>query len=168
MLKGATASVCAFFVLNRSGRQDISSFEEQPGVISHVALVRPKQSLFIEEISHILVICTPISVSLIALSSTILPLPNNKLHTDITMYATDLSLSTEVEMTSVVGTEGGRIFMCGAQDGNLYEFHYQESESWFGKRVQLINHTVGGMHSLLPRFTTANSGGEWGFFQQMQ
>jgi nuclear pore complex protein Nup155 len=62
-------------------------------------------------------------------------------------------------MTSVVGSKDGRIFMCGSQDGNLYELHYQENESWFGKRVQLINHSVGGVQSLLPRFASSSSEG---------
>ncbi|CAL1695590.1 unnamed protein product [Somion occarium] len=70
---------------------------------------------------------------------------------EIKFYATDMSVSTEVEMTSVAGTNDGRIFMSGLQDGNLYELHYQEKEGWFGKRVQLINHSVGGVQSLIPR-----------------
>ena len=63
-------------------------------------------------------------------------------------------------MTSVIGTKDGRIFMCGQQDGNLYELHYQAIESWFGKRVQLINHSVGSVQSFLPRFASTASDGE--------
>lgn len=62
-------------------------------------------------------------------------------------------------MSSVIGTPDGRIFMCGSQDGNLYELHYQENESWFGKRVQLVNHSVGGVQSLLPRFAISGAEG---------
>lgn len=62
-------------------------------------------------------------------------------------------------MTSVVGTPDGRIFMCGQQDGNLYEMHYQAKDSWFGKRVQLVNHSVGGVQSLLPRFAASATDG---------
>ncbi|KAE9408173.1 nucleoporin [Gymnopus androsaceus JB14] len=121
-------------------------FVDQPYVITHVGLVKPKKGLFIEEISHLLVICTPVSILLIALSFSM-----------VKLYATDLTISTEVEMTSVVGTPDGRIFMCGSQDGNLYELHYQENEGWFGKRIQLINHSVGAMSSLLPRFTSTSA-----------
>ncbi|KAJ6604576.1 nucleoporin [Mycena vulgaris] len=118
--------------------QEISSFVDQPDVITNVAVVKPKQGLFIEEISSLLVICTPVSVLLIALSSS--PVPGAK-RKEIKLYATDFT---------------GRIFMAGSQDGNLYELHYQENESWFGKRVQLINHSVGGVQSLLPRFASSN------------
>lgn len=121
-----------------------------------MAVVKPKQGLFIEEISSLLVICTPVSVLLIALSSS--PVPGAK-RKEIKLYATDFTVATDIEMTSVVGTAEGRIFMAGSQDGNLYELHYQENESWFGKRVQLINHSVGGVQSLLPRFASSNIDG---------
>ncbi|THV07704.1 nucleoporin [Dendrothele bispora CBS 962.96] len=138
-----------------SDSQEINSFVDQPYVITHVALVKPKKGLFIDEISNLLVICTPVSVLLIALSLT--PVPgSHRPSKEVKLYATDLTVSTEVDMTSVAGTPDGRIFMCGAQDGNLYELHYQENESWFGKRVQLINHSVGGVSSLLPRFAISN------------
>jgi nuclear pore complex protein Nup155 len=136
--------------------QEISSFVDQPDVITNVAVVKPKQGLFIEEISSLLVISTPVSVLLIALSST--PVPGAK-RKEIKLYATDFTVATDIEMTTVVGTAEGRIFMAGSQDGNLYELHYQENESWFGKRVQLINHSVGGVQSLLPRFASSNVDG---------
>ncbi|KAH7928555.1 nucleoporin [Leucogyrophana mollusca] len=133
--------------------QEISSFVDQPDVITHVAVVKPKPGVFIDEISSIMVICTPVSVLLIGLSTSSVVGPNNRPRKDIKMYATDMTVATDIEMTSVAGTQDGRIFMCGSQDGALYELHYQQSESWFGKRVQLINHSVGGVQSLFPRFT---------------
>jgi nuclear pore complex protein Nup155 len=78
----------------------------------------------------------------------------------VKMYATDMSVSTDVEMTSVVGTADGRIFMCGSQDGCLYELHYQEKEGWFGKRVQLINHSVGGVQTLFPKLMGKSDGAQ--------
>ncbi|KAF7970509.1 hypothetical protein HWV62_23741 [Athelia sp. TMB] len=138
--------------------QEISSFSEQPDVITHVAVVNPKPGVFVDEITHLLVICTPVSVLLIGVSSTSAPGPNNRAHKDIKMYATEMSISTDnIEMSNVVGTADGRIMMSGNQDGNLYELHYQETESWFGKRVKLINHSIGGVQSLLPKFSTTKS-----------
>jgi nuclear pore complex protein Nup155 len=121
-----------------------------------VSLVRPKKGLFVEDITHLLVICTPVTVLLLGVSFS----GTSRQYEQIKLYATDLTLATEVEMKSVIGTEEGRIFMCGSQDGALYEFHYQENDSWFGKRTQLINHSVGGIQSLLPRFAAANNDGE--------
>lgn len=140
--------------------QEINSFVEQPDVITHVTLVKAKHGVFIDAITSVLVICTPVSVLLIGVSTLAATSQNGKPRKEIQMYATDLSVQTDVEMISVVGTKDGRIFMCGSQDGNLYELHYQETESWFGKRVQLINHSVGGVQSLLPRFSASSSEGE--------
>jgi len=140
--------------------QEIASFMDQPDVITHVALVKPKQGLFIDEITSLLVICTPISVLLIGVAHENQVGVDGRSRKDIKLYATDLTISTEIEMSSVVGTSEGRIFMCGQQDGNLYEFHYQAKESWFGKRVQLVNHSVGGVQSLLPRFAASGTEGE--------
>lgn len=140
--------------------QELSSFVDQPDVITHVAAVRPKAGVFIDEISFLLVICTPVSVLLIGLSAAPTTGSSNRPHKDIKLYATDMSITTEIEMSSVVGSKDGRIFMCGTQDGNLYELHYQEKEGWFGKRVQLINHSVGSVQSLFPRFSAPNSEGQ--------
>ncbi|KIL70918.1 hypothetical protein M378DRAFT_95691 [Amanita muscaria Koide BX008] len=137
--------------------QEINSFVDQPDVITHVALVKAKHGVFIDAITSVLVLCTPVSVLLIGVSTLPATGQNGRPRKEIQMYATDLSVQTDVEMTSVVGTQDGRMFMCGSQDGNLYELHYQESESWFGKRIQLINHSVGGVQSLLPRFSSSTS-----------
>ena len=84
---------------------------------------------------------------------------DNRKRKDIKLYATDMVVATDVTMDSVIGTRDGRIFMCGLQDGSLYEFHYQEKEGWFGKKVQTINHSVGGVQSLFPRLASPNPDG---------
>ena len=164
MSKGKYISPCylksyeAYYTLQR--RQALSSFVEQPDVIKEVALVKPKPGVFIDEIAYLLVICTPVSVLLLGVSSEVTPAAHNRTRKVLKLFATDMSLSSEVEMTSVIGTPDGRIFMCGLQDGNLYEFHYQEKEGWFGKRNQLINHSVGGVSSLFPKLTASKGEGQ--------
>ncbi|KIM48278.1 hypothetical protein M413DRAFT_439999 [Hebeloma cylindrosporum] len=145
------------FLWDYNDGKEIASFMDQPDVITHVALVQPKRGLFIDDITSLLVICTPISVLLIGVAIANQPTLDNRPRKDIKLYATDLTISTDIEMSSVIGTPDGRVFMCGQQDGNLYELHYQANESWFGKRVQLINHSVGGVQSILPRFASTSS-----------
>lgn len=140
-------------------RQELSSFDDQPDVICHVALVKAKPSVFVEAVAHVIVICMPESVSLIGVSSSPATTLSGRVHKNIELYATDMSVSTPVEMHSVVGSADGRIFMVGDQDGHLYELHYQQSESWFGKRVQLINHSIGGVGSLFPRLASSKNEG---------
>ncbi|KAI0313508.1 nucleoporin [Amylostereum chailletii] len=134
--------------------QDLSSFTDQPDVITLVRVVKPKPGVFVEEINHLLVLCTPLTVLLLGVCASQVQGPNGRMRKDIKLYATDMSVACDVEMTDVVGTEDGRIFMSGAQDGHVYEFHYQEKEGWFGKRVQLINHSIGGVQSFFPRLST--------------
>lgn len=133
--------------------QDLSSFVDQPDVITHVAIVNPKPGVFVDEINHLLVLCTPLTVMLLGVSATDVLGPNHRTRKEIKLFDLDMSMPCDVEMISVAGTADGRIFMAGSQDGHLYELHYQEREGWFGRRVQLINHSVGSVQSFFPRFT---------------
>lgn len=141
--------------------EDLSSFTEQPDVITHVALVKPKPNVFVDEIKYLLVICTPVTVILLGLSLQPVTGSDHRQRTEIKLYATDMSVTTDnVEMTSVVGTSDGRIFMCGSNDYNMYELHYQEKEVWFGKRFHLINHSTTGLPSYIPLLRTSQNEGE--------
>jgi nuclear pore complex protein Nup155 len=160
MSKGSLFTVSIVLSTDNRCRQELSSFIDQPEIITQVALVKPRPGVFIDDISHILVVCTHVTVILLGLSSSQVPGPDNRQRREIKLYATDMTVTTDgVEMTSVVGTDDGRIFMCGASDGNLYELHYQEKEAWFGKRLQLINHSAGGLSSFIPILRTAQSDG---------
>ena len=67
------------------------------------------------------------------------------------MYETDMLVETDGnEMTSIVGTTDGRVFMTGIADGCLYELFYQAEEGWFTKRVRLENRSVGPLNRLIP------------------
>jgi len=67
------------------------------------------------------------------------------------MYDTDMVVETDGnEMTSIVGTTDGRVFMTGIDDGCLYELFYQAEEGWFSKRVRLENRSVGPLNRLIP------------------
>jgi nuclear pore complex protein Nup155 len=154
-MMGKPSKLAACFVLSMDNdSQELASFMDQPDVITHVALVRPKRGMFVDDIKFLLVICTPVSVLLIGVAFSL-----QQGRKELNLYATDLATSTEVEMSSVIGTEEGRIFMHDVRDGHLYEFHYQEKESWFGKRVHLIDHSRGAVQSVLPRFMTSGSEG---------
>ena len=112
--------------------------------------MKPKPGIFIDEITSLLVLCTPAEVVILGLSVN---------GTELKLYATDMSIKTEgIEMTSVAGTDKGRIFMCGVQDGCIYELAYQAAEGWFSKKIKLINHSIGTYGSLLPSFASKPNG----------
>lgn len=122
--------------------------------------MKPKPGVFIDEITWLLVICTPVSVLLMGISLVTNTSPEGVTRKDIKLYATDIVVSTDnIEMISVAGMNDGRIFMCGGADGHVYELHYQEKEVWFGKRFHLINHSAGGMMSYLPVLRTPQNEG---------
>lgn len=139
-------------------RKELSSFTGQPEIITFVALVRPKAAVFVEEISHLLVLCTSSSISLLGLSLT--PGSDDRPRKRVEFFVTGIKALTQVGVVSIAGMPDGRIFMAGAQDGCLYEFFYQRQDAWFGKRIQLINHSVGHVQSLLPRFAAPNNDGK--------
>jgi len=143
-------------------RKELISFTDQSETITSVTLVRPKAAVFVEEISHLLVICTPNSVFLLGLS--VKSGPGDRPRNTIQFFATDIKAPTRADMFSVVGMPDGRIFMASARDGCLYELSYQRLETWFGAKVQFINHSVKGVQSLVPSFfsdlTTYNNDGE--------
>lgn len=146
-------------------RSDVRIFEDQPDVILHVGLVKAKMDVFIDEIQFLLVLST--SSSLILLGVAVAPSqspPNATPRLETRLYDTGFSLPSR-EMQSIVGTKDGRIFMCGSEDGYLYELVYRSSEGWFSSKLNLVCHsTTGGFSGILPISLsswglTANTGG---------
>lgn len=142
-------------------RSSFSTFEELSDVIVGVALVKPRPGVFVDSISHILVLTTPSEVTLVGLGYAS-PSPGAK--KEITFYLTGLTASTDgVSLTNIRGTKSGRIFLTSSPeplvpggiggDGCLYEFVYQATEGWFAKRVTFTNLTSGSFgKSVVPSF----------------
>lgn len=138
-----------------------STFDELNSIIIGVGLVRPKPGVFVDSISHLLVLSTLSSIHLVGLGYSA-PSPGAK--REITFYMTGLSAPSDgLPFTQIRGTADGRIFLAtsaeavvpGGSEGNgcLYELAYQAQEGWFVKRVSLNNLTSGGVaQSLVPSF----------------
>ncbi|KAK4336201.1 Nucleoporin NUP157 [Rhodotorula toruloides] len=138
-----------------------STFEELTDVIVGVALVRPRPGVFVDSISHLLVLATPSQVNLVGLGYAAAEPGAKK---DVTFYLTGLSVPTDgISFTTIRGTSSGRIFLSSSPDpltpggiggdGCLYELAYQAQEGWFVKRCTLHNLTSGGIaKSVVPSF----------------
>ncbi|CEQ42380.1 SPOSA6832_04172, partial [Sporobolomyces salmonicolor] len=138
-----------------------STFEELTDVIVGVALVRPRSGVFVDSISHLLVLATPSQITLVGLGYAA-PSPGAK--KEVTFYLTGLSVPTDgISFTTIRGTSNGRIFLASSPepltpggiggDGCLYELAYQSSEGWFAKRCTLHNLTSGSIvKSVVPSF----------------
>ncbi|GAA5993501.1 hypothetical protein JCM10908_000619 [Rhodotorula pacifica] len=144
-----------------SDGSSFSTFEELSDVIVGVAVVKPRAGVFVDSISHLLVLATPAQVTLVGLGYAA-PSPGAK--KEVTFYLTGLSVPTDgISFTTIRGTTSGRIFLSSSPepltpggiggDGCLYELAYQAQEGWFVKRCTLNNLTSGGIvKSVVPSF----------------
>ena len=136
-----------------SRSSDIRTFEDQPDNILHVGLVRAKPDVFIDEIRYLLVLSTGKSLILIGVAAVPITVPSSAVEPprlDVKLYDTGFTYPAK-EMQSIVGTQEGRVFMCGVEDGYLYELTYRSSEGWFSNKLNLICHsTAGGIAGILP------------------
>lgn len=141
---GIHKRLCKMLAYPRSCRTEFLRYEEQPYSISSCALVPSKPGVFIDDIQRVLVLSTKATLQLIGLS-------RDTATGELKMYDTDMVVETDGnEMTSIVGTTDGRVFMTGIDDGCLYELLYQAEEGWFSKRVRLENRSVGPLNRLIP------------------
>lgn len=117
------------------------SGEEQ--AIVGVGLATPVKGVFMESITHLLVLATPVEIVLLGVSlyggelSHPVQLPGYSCPTD------------DIVMTSIVSSDNGRIFMAGG-DGNLYELVYGTSDGWFNRRCRKVC-IAGQLGRLVPR-----------------
>ena len=101
----------------------------------------PPSGVFVDSITHLLVICTEKTIHLLGCSATQSAGRKSK---ELTMYATNMAIPTDgIAMSSICSTPSGRVFMAGS-DGNLHELVYRADEGWFTKRSGLVNWTGGG------------------------
>lgn len=155
----------------RDGK-DFASFEQLEEIISAIAIAKPKPGLFVSDIQHLLVISTPLIVTIVGLA--LKPTSSSSSTVELSLYMTGLEVPTDgIVFTSIFcHNSTGRIFLIGSTDsqagqtvGNeLFEFEYRSEEGWFKKRCLLVNHSrggtgVGALSSLLPSwFKSATQG----------
>ncbi|KAM5345253.1 hypothetical protein ACJ41O_011115 [Fusarium nematophilum] len=125
---------------------ELIGFEDQPHTIHAVALVPPKPGIFVNTITHILVVATSSEIVLLGVSSTDTPSGTKA----VTLYQTKMMLplrGTDVRVIS--GSANGRIFFGGSNDIDINELYYQSEEKWFSNRCGKINHTNPGWSSVV-------------------
>ncbi|KAK5149498.1 hypothetical protein LTR04_007040 [Oleoguttula sp. CCFEE 6159] len=129
---------------------DMIGFEEQPHAITSVKLVRPRAGVFVNTITHVLVVSTTSDIILIGVSSQ--PGPGGS-HT-VTLYQTRMQVPIKGLGVSCIdgSARSGRIFFAGKASNSLYELTYQQEEKWFQNRCGKINHTAKGFTTVLPTF----------------
>lgn len=139
---------------------ELIGFEDSAHTITTVALVPPKPGVFVNTITHILVVATSADIILLGVSAASTPTGAKT----ISLYQTKMSVhcgSTDVSF--IVGSATGRIFFGGDTDTDIHELYYQQEEKWFSSRCGKINHSHPGWSSVVPKLPTAIE-----FFSQNQ
>lgn len=117
---------------------EMVGYEEQPNNIVSVKLLKPRAKVFVETVSHLLVVATTVDISLIAVQCERGP---EGVH-NIILYRTGLSVSVKgITVSSIAGTSTGRIFFAdGLQTEDVYELNYQQEDRWFSAKCSKKNH----------------------------
>ncbi|KAG6007326.1 hypothetical protein E4U21_006137 [Claviceps maximensis] len=125
---------------------ELVGFEEQTHSIHAVALVPPKSGIFVQTITHILVVATSSEIILLGLSASDTPAGTKS----VALYQTKMNLPLRGNDVRVVaGSADGRIFFGGSSDFDINELYYQSEEKWFSNRCGRINHTNPGWSSVV-------------------
>jgi nuclear pore complex protein Nup155 len=134
---------------------ELIGFEDQPHTIQAVALVPPKRGIFVDTITHILVVATTSDLILLGLSAQTTPSGSKS----VSLYQTKLSLPIRgTDVRIITGSSSGRIFFGGSGDIDINELYYQQEEKWFSNRCGRINHTNPGWSSVVTLQTAFWSG----------
>lgn len=152
----------ALYLWSFDNNRDFTYYLKSQCEIIDVALLRPKPGVFNESVEWVLVIVTPLEISLLAVvfkspensETGLLQKGSTKDYSSVDLNLIETGLifpSDEVNMVSICGTNNGRIFAAGS-DGNIYEFVYQDSTGWFSSKCQKINRTASPLSYIVPTF----------------
>ncbi|KAI9352014.1 Non-repetitive/WGA-negative nucleoporin C-terminal-domain-containing protein [Obelidium mucronatum] len=135
------------FLWNYDSPEEFEVFDDQDQVIVSVGLVKPLPGVFLDEINFLLVVATPIEIILVAVAYN-----ESKGANALNLYRTDITIASDnVSMTSIIGSNNGRIFMCGS-NGRLYELQYQAEDGWFTRKCRKIDLTTTTYSMFVPTF----------------
>ncbi|KAF4635084.1 hypothetical protein G7Y89_g3010 [Cudoniella acicularis] len=128
---------------------EIIGFEEQTHNITAVKLVVPRKGVFVETITHLLVVATTQEMILLGVAASV---EGSGVRT-VSLYQTRMTLSIRGLNVQVIAAsvDTGRIFFAGATDNDIYELTYQQEEKWFASRCGKINHTSPGYTAIMPQ-----------------
>lgn len=133
-------------------------FESQPNSINAVKLAVPRAGVFLQSITHVLVISTTAEVLLLGLGCEKTAGGVNV----VTLYETGMSTSVRGLDINVIASSDskGRIFFAGSTENEVYELTYQQEEKWFQGRCGKVNHTKARMSAFAPSFSLAQKTSE--------
>lgn len=117
---------------------ELIGFEDQPNIITAVKLVKPRAKVFVDAITHLLVVATTTDMVLIGVAHKKTPEGIN----EVALYQTNMRASIRgLGVRCIEGSaKTGRIFFGGEVTDDVYELTYQQEERWFGSKCGTVNH----------------------------
>ena len=122
------------YLWNLTDPSEFYAYTDSQQLIVAVAVVVPKPGIFTAAVPFLLVLTTPVSIQMLAITFA------NPASTAsaLTLYPTAFSLpSDNVSMLHVASTRSGRVFLAG-KDGHLYELLYHATDSWWRRRMRKL------------------------------
>ncbi|TKA31276.1 hypothetical protein B0A50_02121 [Salinomyces thailandicus] len=118
---------------------DLVGFEENPHTITAVKLVKPKPGVFVKEIENLIVVATSEHMMLLGVAKATTPTGAETIH----LYNTKMAIATRgLNVTNIVSSKkDGRIFFLASEGEDIFEFHYQQDETWFRGKTYRVCHT---------------------------
>ncbi|KAF2141417.1 uncharacterized protein K452DRAFT_309183 [Aplosporella prunicola CBS 121167] len=122
---------------------ELIGFEDQPNIITAVRLVKPRAKVFIDAITHLLVVATTTDMILIGVAHE----KNADGISTVSLYQTRMQASVRgIGVKCIEGSaKTGRIFFGGEVTDDVYELTYQQEEKWFGSKCGTVNHVSRSM-----------------------
>ncbi|KAI5306622.1 hypothetical protein KEM56_000024 [Ascosphaera pollenicola] len=137
-------------------KPELVGLEGQPSSINTVALARPRKGVFLDSVTHILILGMTGEVALVGLSCT-----ESHGHKAVELFSTGMQTSTRgINVDVMAATASGRIFFAGSMDNDIYELKYQQSEGWFHAKCSKVNHTTKGFTAFVPSLALTNKTNE--------
>lgn len=138
------------FFWNYNDGREFSRYDQATSDIQVVGLVRARKDVFIDNITHLIVISTAKRTKMLGISQ------DEK--GELSMYATDFDQESPAQFTDVLGTDSGRIFLLG-HNKDLYELEYTASSGWFGNGTKMwfTNRTSSVITNWVPTLFSSGS-----------
>uniref|UniRef100_A0A2C9M6L4 Nucleoporin Nup133/Nup155-like N-terminal domain-containing protein n=1 Tax=Biomphalaria glabrata TaxID=6526 RepID=A0A2C9M6L4_BIOGL len=143
------------FVWKYEDSSDLAYFDGLGETILCAALLKPKPGIFQPHIQYLLCLTTPVDIVLLGVSfyKSVDGGSGDYVSGEMHLLPDPLfSIPTDgVYITSIVGSNNGRVFMAG-KDGCLYELIYQAEDGWFSRKCRKVNHSTSSLSFLIPSF----------------
>lgn len=131
------------FLWDYTDGREFSRYDQQADTIQAVGLVRARNDVFVDTITHLLVICTATKVTLLGLSKSV--------KGELSLFATGMAVDAPTGMIDIRGTDSGRVFLLGANK-DLYELEYTTNGGWLGggNKMWITNRSSGYLSTWVP------------------